>query len=43
MQHGIAPYVRDLLKTNFRNNPISFLFDETTRSQLKKQFDEHMR
>ena len=43
MQHGIVPYIRDLLKTNFKNNPISFRFDETTRSQLKKQFDGHMR
>ena len=43
MQHRIAPYIRDLLKTNFRNNPFNFLFTETTTSQVKKQFNGHMR
>ena len=36
IQCGISPYMRDLLKTNFRSNPFSFLFDETTTSQVKK-------
>ena len=29
IQHEIAPYICDLLKTDIRNNPFGVLFDET--------------
>lgn len=36
IQHVITPYISDLLKTDFRNNPFSLFFDGTTTSQVKK-------
>ena len=35
IQHGLAPYICDLVKTNFRNNPFSFFLNETTASHVK--------
>ena len=39
IQHGIAYYISDLFKTSITSNPFGFFFDETTPSQVKKQFD----
>lgn len=42
IQYGIAPYVKDLLVTDFSGTPFSFKFDETTTSQVKKQYDAYV-
>ena len=41
IQHGIAPYLFDSIIANIK--PFSFMFDETTTSQVKKQFDGYVR
>ena len=42
IQHGIVPYIADLLQQNIASKPFSFKFDETTASQIKKQYDAYL-
>lgn len=42
IQFGIAPYLRDCLIENCSKVPFVFFFDETTTSQVKKQFDAYI-
>ena len=37
MQVGIAPFLKKQMIRDFRLQPLSFKFDETTTSQVKKQ------
>ena len=39
---GIAPHVKELLLEEVRNVPFAFKFDETTTSQVKKQYDGYV-
>ena len=39
VQFGLAPFVKDELITDVQKTPYSFKFDETTTSQMKKQYD----
>ncbi|KAG4075503.1 hypothetical protein HA402_003328 [Bradysia odoriphaga] len=39
IQFGIAPLVLETLKEDIKQTPITFQFDETTTSQVKKQYD----
>ena len=39
---GIAPHVKALLLEEVRNVPFAFKFDETTTSQVKKQYDGYI-
>lgn len=43
VQFGICPWILENLKNDLKGNPFSFLFDETTTSQIKKQFDGYVR
>ena len=43
IQHGIAPYLFDSIIVNIKDKRFSFMFDETTTSQVKKQFDGYVR
>lgn len=43
IQFGIAPYVLETLKQDIKNTPTTFQFDETTTSQVKKQYEGHIR
>ena len=43
IQHGIASYLFDSIIANIKDKPFSFMFDETTTSQVKKQFDGYVR
>ena len=36
---GLDPFVEDELITDVQKNPCSFKFEETTASQVKKQYD----
>ena len=42
IQYGIAPYFKEKLQKDFYNKPFSFKFDETTTSQVKKQYDGYV-
>ena len=42
VQFGIAPFVKDQLITDISNKPFSFHFDESTTSQIKKQYDAYV-
>ena len=42
IQFGIAPYIKNELLNNFKNQPFTFKFDETTTSQVKKQYDGYV-
>ena len=42
IQHGIVPYIADLLQQDIASKPFSFKFDETTTSQIKKQYDAYL-
>jgi len=42
VQHGIVPYIADLLQQNIATKPFSFKLDETTTSQIKKQYDAYL-
>ena len=42
IKFGIAPYVRRKLVKDLADTPFSFLFDETTTSQVKKQYDGYV-
>lgn len=39
---GVAPYVRERLIDDLQSCPFTFLFDETTTSQVKKQYDGYV-
>ena len=39
IEFGITPYIRDLVQADLSNRPFTFHFDETTTSQVKKQYD----
>ena len=42
IQFGIAQYVKEKLILDVSNKPSSFKFDETTTSQIKKQYDAYV-
>lgn len=35
---GVAPFVREQLIEDLKSSPFAFMFDETTTTQLKKQY-----
>ena len=39
MLFRIAPVIRDIILDDLKGKPFSLLFDETTTSQIKKQWD----
>ena len=41
IDHGIAPYLKAKIIRELKGNPFSFKFDETTTSQVKKQYDAY--
>lgn len=43
IQFGIYPWILEDLKEDFKDSPFSFLFDETTTVQIKKQYDAYLR
>ena len=43
IQYGMAPYVVELLLKGFENKSFTFIFDETTTSQIRKQLDGYVR
>ena len=43
IQFGLAPYIKQKLKSDCVDKPFVFLFDETTTSQGKKQYDGYIR
>ena len=42
IKFGIAPYVREKLMNELIGDPYTFKFDETTTSQVKKQYDAYL-
>ena len=42
VQHGIKPYVLNLILTDVKDQPFHFHFDEMTSSQVKKQYDAYL-
>ena len=42
IQHGIFPVIKDQTKKGMVRKPFSFKFEETTTSQVKKQFDAYI-
>ena len=42
IQFGIAPYIKNELLNDFKNQPFTFKFGETTTSQVKKQYDGYV-
>ena len=38
-QYGIVPYVKQMVLHDVNNTPFTFKFDESTSSQVKKQYD----
>ena len=42
VQFGLAPFVKDELITDVQKTPYFFKFDETTTSQMKKQYDGYV-
>ena len=42
LQYGIAPHLKVLIVKDLANAPFTFKFDETTTSQVKKQYDAHV-
>ena len=43
IQNGIAPYFKEHFLGDFRNSPFPFQFDESTTSQIKKQYGSYVR
>ena len=39
---GIAPYIKQVLLFDVNNTPYTFKFDESTSSQIKKQYDGYL-
>ena len=42
IQFGVYPYLKRLQKKDIEGMPFSFRFDETTTSQVKKQYDGYV-
>jgi len=42
VSHGIPAYFKQQLKEDCKNTPFTIKFDETTTSQIKKQFDMYI-
>ena len=42
LQYGIAPHLKDPIVKDLANSPFTFKFDETTTSQVKKQYVAHV-
>lgn len=42
IEFGIAPYFKKNMLKDFVNQPFTFKFDETTTSQIKKQYDGYV-
>lgn len=42
IEFGLAQYIRECLIEDLKSNPFTFLFDETTTSQVKKQYDGYV-
>ena len=42
IQFGVTPYVRKQVIEDFTGQPFTFKFDETTTSQIKKQYDGYV-
>ena len=42
LQFGIAPYIKEKVINDIADKPFSFKFDETTTSQVKKQYDGYV-
>ena len=42
IQYGIAPHVKQMLIYDVSNTPFTFKFDESTTSQVKKQYDAYL-
>ena len=42
IQFGIAPYIKQMLLYDVNNTPYTFRFDESTSSQIKKQYDGYL-
>ena len=41
LQFGVAPFMRSVILNELKGLPFSFRFDETTTSQVKKQYDAY--
>ena len=42
IQFGIVPFIKQLILGDIKGKPFSFLFEETTTQQVKKQFDAYI-
>ena len=42
IQFGIAPYLKEKVMNELNGVPYTFKFDETTTSQVKKQYDAYI-
>ena len=42
IQYGIAPHIKQMLIYDVNNTPFTFKFDESTTSQVKKQYDAYL-
>ena len=42
IEYGILPYIIGLVKEDIKTTPYTFHFDETTTSQVKKQYDGYV-
>ena len=42
IQYGIAPHMLSSLKDDFQDMPFTFKFDESTTTQVKKQYDGYV-
>lgn len=43
IQFGVSPWILEDLKKDIKASPFSYLFDETTTVQVKKQYDAYVR
>lgn len=42
IEYGIAPHIREIVMKDIKERPFTFHFDETTTSQVKKQYDGYV-
>lgn len=42
IQYGISPYIQECNVTDMQSQPFTFKFDESTTSQVKKQYDAYI-
>ena len=42
IEYGIAPYIQEIVMKDIMERPFTFHFDETTSSQVKKQYDGYV-